>query len=168
MPGSVRPVRAGAERARSGALTTAGERRLWAVGGPQADHAELGDESLTCVFGAVVAPADQPAEDALDDGGDEAVSVLVLGENRSGLGCAELAMGWCESLTSDGDLDRLVGVEVAIPLCLVAESGDHEDLSGCAVLADGFEHGLVATPGPAAEMGEAKEATPRIHPACQS
>jgi hypothetical protein len=51
-----------------------------------------------------------------------------------------------------------VRVEVAIPLDSGAETGDHEHLAGSAVLADDFEHRLVAATGPAADVGEAQEA----------
>ena len=71
---------------REAAPLTAGERRLGGVGGSQADDGKLGDELPARGVGAVVAPADEPAEDASDDRGDEAVASLVVGEDGAGLG----------------------------------------------------------------------------------
>lgn len=63
----------------------------------------------------------------------------------------------CEALASDRDFDRLVGLEVAVPVRRAAEPGDDDYLARGVVLTDHFQHRLVAAPGSSADVCEPEE-----------
>jgi hypothetical protein len=54
------------------------------------------------------------------------------------------------------DLDRRVRLQIAIPVGARAEPGENDNITGCGP-SDDFEHGLVATPGAAADVMKAEE-----------
>lgn len=138
------------------------------MGGSQADNGKLDHELPAGCVAAVVSLADETAEDASDDRGDEAVASLVFGEDGDRLGIAELAASRREPLIDDGDFDRPVGLEVLIPVRGAAEPGDHDDLA--VVWLSPITTSIVwyGCPDRRPMWVSLRNRRPRIHPACQS
>jgi hypothetical protein len=140
---------------------------LWLVetrGGAQADEGEFGYESLSRRSCAVVVPADQATEDTVDQRRDVAVAPLVVGEGCLGLGLGELSMDWDEPISGDRDLERLVQLEVPVPLGFAAQSGDDDQLVLGSALSHHLQHRPVRPSCPPAYMGQSQESAAKQPP----
>jgi len=103
-----------------------GLRMLQVADGPKHHDRKLADQPVPGTGGTVVAPSDQPAEHALDNGCEPLVAPLVVSERRCGLSFVEDTVDGPEPSAADGDLDRRMGLHIAVPVGPFAQAGHDE------------------------------------------
>lgn len=86
--------------------------------------------------------------------GEVAVAPLVIGEGCFSLGDGKLSMDWNKPVAGDRDLERLVRLEVPVPLGFAAQSGDDDQLVLSSILSDDLQHRAVGPARKTTDMGQ--------------